>query len=189
MTAQRIFSALLIPYLTVYRNLWIKSGKRELISKVIDGDEPCARAVFHPVMYKKNGQLKHTAILPQAGKHDVSLYRLRYASVEFCVNHAKKNIKRVGSKFRELAQFTSNDLDSLNEVHQGVNAHIAYSPMNKGEYISKDIDVFVNDPLYDLPVHADLIYNISPEKGIPNPNLNKYAYDLIKRWKTVYEEP
>jgi hypothetical protein len=67
---------------------------------------------------------------------------------------------------------------------------IVYGPMHQGKYVL-DRDVYVDDPVVDLPMHADLRYNIPyphPNGGEVATRMRKYARALAAKMQTIYEE-
>ena len=46
-------------------------------------------------------------------------------------------------------------------------AHVMYAPMNNGEYVDTDVDVYTEKEI-DLPMHADLRYNAALEDDVKN---------------------
>ena len=59
--------------------------------------------------------------------------------------------------------------------------------MHGDEYVSLEVDVFVNDPNVDKPDHAELRYNQAYNRNdVINTPFRVYAYELIKRLKIEY---
>ena len=58
--------------------------------------------------------------------------------------------------------------------------------MHQGHYVL-DKDVFIDDDTVELPMHADLTYNIANE-GDVSTRLRKYASQLVKKMDIIYKE-
>lgn len=164
-----------------------------LVPKSIALDEPCVRCVMHPYGFKKN-KIQKEALMPPPQKTDVSLLRLRYTTKEFCVLHGRS---MQNGTFRCLATLTMQDVTDENELSKNeskevppIVSDIVYGPMHQGKYVL-DRDVYVNDPVVDLPMHADLRYNIPyphPNGGEVATRMRKYARALAAKMQTIYEE-
>jgi hypothetical protein len=174
-----------------------------LINKNIANSEECIRCIYFSLMIGSNNhKLKREAFLPAKGHNDVSLLRLLYTDLSFCITHGE-NTKMNGQTFCALASITSNIVNRNNEWAlseesknnknnnddeiNGVQAKIQYAPMSKGEYVSKDIDIYTDDTTIDLPMHADLVYNDNMDGDVKT-KLRKYANELVKRVKYSMNE-
>lgn len=162
------------------------------VPKAIDNDEPCVRCIMHPFGYKK-GRIQKEALLPPPQKTDVSMLRLRYTTTKFCINHGR-SLQSDVSTFRCLATLTLQDVKEANlsssEDDTLITSNIVYGPMHKGEYVLNK-DVYINDPDVDLPMHADLRYNIPyphPKGGEVATRMRKYAHGLAQKMKPIYME-
>lgn len=163
----------------------------QLVPRSISEDEPCVRCVMHPMMYSESKQrLKREAVLPAPNRRKVSLLRLNYTNIEFCVLHGQK-LNRSNAKFKCLATLYGKDLKELNDLAglkdsywANINADIIYGPMHQGHYVL-DRDVFVDDDTVELPMHADLTYNVINE-GDVSTRIRKYASQLVKKMEVIY---
>ena len=163
--------------------------------KSIASDEPCVRCVMHPYGFKKN-KIQKEALMPPPQKTDVSLLRLRYTTKEFCVRHGR-SIRNGNSTFRCLATLTVQDVETSNELSRTssekvfpIMSNIIYGPMHKGKYVL-DADVYVDDPNVELPMHADLRYNIPfphPNGGEVATRMRKYAHTLANKMQVIHME-
>lgn len=157
-----------------------------LVSKDVCPEEKCIRCVYHPLMIKTNGRLKREALLPPHNRKDVSLLRLKYTDENFCINHGKKTTLN-NQIFYGLASFFVESVIDCNQWANATNnmikAEVKYSPISNGVYISKKDDVYTEDDSIDLPMHADLFYNIenNNEEGEPRTQLRAYATELVKK--------
>lgn len=166
----------------------------QLVPRVIDESEPCLRCVMHPMMFSERKQkLKREAILPAPQRKDVSLLRLKYTSLDFCISHGKK-LSHENATFKCLAAIYLKDITNLNNESEteccpwaGIKVEIAYAPMHQGQYVL-DKDVFVNDKNVELPMHADLLYNMINE-GDVSTRMRKFATQLVKQMEVIYNEP
>ena len=165
----------------------------QLVPKSISEEEPCVRCVMHPMMYSESKQrLRREAILPAPNRRDVSLLRLNYTTIDFCIIHGKK-LSNKNVSFKCLATLYGKDLKELNNLSEseniqwsGIKSEIIYSPMHQGHYIL-DRDVYVNDPTIELPMHADLTYNTTNEGGVST-RMRRYASQLVKKMEIIYKE-
>jgi len=165
----------------------------QLVPRNIEGNEPCIRCVMHPMMFSEHKQkLKREAILPAPKRKDVSLLRLKYTTLDFCISHGKR-LCNENATFKCLASIFLKDVNDMSNESEteccpwfGVKADIAYAPMHQGKYIF-DKDVFVNDEKVELPMHADLLYN-TPNDGDVSTRMRKFATQLVKKMNIVYEE-
>lgn len=156
-----------------------------LMPKTIESDEPCVRCIFHPMMCSEHKRsLKREALLSAKNKREVLLLRLRYTTQEFCINHGK-TLQMKGNTFCCLATITKIDIEEV-DTGDGVSCNLRYAPMHKGEYVGEQA-VYVADPNVDLPMHADMIYNQPLEEGSVQARMRKYASQLIKRMKVIYQ--
>lgn len=165
----------------------------QLVPRNISEEEPCIRCVMHPMMFSESKQrLKREAILPAPTKKDVSLLRLKYTNIDFCIHHGKQ-LSNGNSTFKCLASLHRKDLKDLNDLSntrdsqwEGIKTEIIYSPMHKGQYVLNK-DVYIDDDDVELPMHADLMYNITNE-GDVSTRMRKYANQLIKKMEIIYKE-
>ena len=170
----------------------VKKPKGVLIPKVVDYDEPCIRCLTDPLFYNfKKKKFNPNAVLPPANKdrRDVSLFRLRYTSMDVCKERGEALAVKIKNSFCGLASWTLKDVKDTNTEQQntGINADIVYSPMHDEEYVDPKMDVYVADPDIDLPDHADMMYNIPYNKSdVVNTPFRMYANSLLKRVKTEF---
>ena len=162
-------------------NFFIKD-KKELVPKEIQINEICLRLVFSPYHIDSKGKLKREALLPPQGRDDISLFRQSYISNEK-INELGSQMSNENKAFKAVASIKKlwvldNNTWASNE-RLGISADINYSPMNKGKYIDKNIDVYVNDKNVDMPFHADMRYNCKLDSTVQT-QLRKYASHLIK---------
>jgi len=165
----------------------------QLVPRTISEDEPCVRCVMHPMMYSESKQrLKREAVLPAPNRRDVSLLRLNYTNIDFCIFHGKK-LSNNNISFKCLATLCGKNLKELNDQSgskdtqwAGIKSEIIYGPMHQGHYVL-DKDVFIDDDTVELPMHADLTYNIANE-GDVSTRLRKYASQLVKKMEIIYKE-
>lgn len=165
----------------------------QLVPRNISEDEPCVRCVMHPMMFSESKQrLKKEAVLPAPQKKDVSLLRLNYTNLKFCIFHGKK-LSNNNAVFKCLATLYAKHLLELNELTDsknvqwaGIKAEIKYGPMHKGKYVL-DKDVYVEDPSVELPMHADLTYNVINEGNVST-RMRRYASQLVKKMEVIYKE-
>ena len=118
--------------------------------------------------------------MPRPGRDDVSLLRLRYSGIDFCIVHGKK-IENSKSELIALASITSNIVDRVNVIEENlVTASIKYSPMHNNDYLPEDIDVYTDE--YDLPMHTDLKYSeaLNKKEGTVKTGMRRYADILLK---------
>ena len=164
----------------------------QLVPRDIDDEEPCIRCVMHPLMYSESkGKLKREAVLPPSNTTDVSLLRLNYTNIDFCIKHGNK-LGNDRSNFSALGKITLSDVKEQNAIAgghgslcEGIKADIVYGPMNEGEYVL-DRDVYVEDPSVELPMHADLRYNHIITEGTVQTKMRKYASELVKHVEIVF---
>lgn len=166
-----------------------------LVPKFIALDEPCVRCVMHPFGFKK-GKIQKEALMPPPLKTDVSLLRLRYTTRGFCVLHGR-SIQKGNSTFRCLATLTKHEVIEVNELSKTsvknvspILSNIVYGPMHQGKYVL-DCDVYVDDPNVELPMHADLRYNISyphPNGGEVATRMRRYAHVLAGKMNVIHME-
>ena len=166
-----------------------------LIDKQIDEEEVCARCVLHPLMFsEKKNCLKEQTFQPKWGEHDASLLRLRYCTKEFCHQHGEK-LMIEGQAYVGLAYITQKQVNEVNEwaVSQdskkkydgvkdeinGIEAHLVYAPMNRGEYVDINIDIYTEGGI-DLPMHTDLKYKTALEEDVKT-RIRHYARQLMKK--------
>lgn len=165
----------------------------QLVPRLISEGEPCVRCVMHPMMYSERKQkLKREAVLPAPNKKDVSLLRLNYTNIDFCILHGKK-LSNSSASFKCLATLYGKDLHELNEMSDiketqwaGVKTEIVYGPMHQGHYVL-DKDVYVDDDTVELPMHADLRFNTANE-GDVSTRMRRYANQLVKKMEVIYKE-
>lgn len=165
----------------------------QLVPRAISEEEPCVRCVMHPMMYSESKQrLKREAMLPAPNRKDVSLLRLNYTNIDFCILHGR-NLSSTNASFKCLATLYGKDLKDLNIVSNskdtqwaGVKSEIIYGPMHQGHYVL-DKDVYVDDDDVELPMHADLIYNTTNE-GDVSTRMRKYANQLVKKMDIIHKE-
>lgn len=165
----------------------------QLVSKSISEDEPCVRCVMHPMMYSESKQLlKREAVLPAPNRNDVSLLRLNYTNIDFCISHGKK-LSNTNASFKCLAILYGKDLKELNNLSDlkntqwsGIKSEIRYGPMHQGHYVL-DKDVYVDDDDVELPMHADLTYN-SINEGNVSTRMRRYATQLVKKMEVIHRE-
>lgn len=165
----------------------------QLVPRSISEDEPCVRCVMHPMMYSESKQrLKREAILPAPNRKDVSLLRLNYTNIDFCIFHGKK-LSNVNTSFKCLATLYRKDLKELNSLSDientlwsGIKSEIIYGPMHQGHYVL-DKDVYVDDDSVELPMHADLTYN-NLNEGDVSTRMRKYASQLVKKMEVIHKE-
>lgn len=167
----------------------------ELVSKVLADNEPCVRCVHHPLMFSASkNKLKGEAFQPKWNERDASLLRLNYCDENFCVAHGK-SIRIKGSEFIGLATICPNDVnkvnewsdstesmmkyDGKNEETNGMKASIHYAPMNGGDYIDTDVDVYTEGEI-SLPMHADLKYDAPLDEDVKT-RIRQYARKLAAR--------
>lgn len=166
------------------------SEEKTILPKQINEDEPCVRCVFHPYHIDSKGNIKREAFLPPNGKNDVSLFRLNYMSLDKCIEHGN-GMSSSGKKFLAIASITQKDVSDNNNLEQnqknGISADIYYAPMNKGNYVDKNLDVYIDDPNIDLPAHADLKYNKNLD-GTVKTELRQYAASLAKKMELIYRD-
>lgn len=170
-----------------------KKPKGILIPKVVADDEPCIRCLTHPFFFNfKKKKLNSNAVLPPAnkGRRDVSLFRLKYTSIDVCQERGEALAKRIKENvFCGLASWTLNDVKGVNEEQRatGIEADIVYSPMHDEKYVDPNIDVYVAEPGIDLPDHADMMYNMPYDKSdVVNTQFRMYANSLIKKISIVF---
>ncbi len=165
----------------------------QLVPRTISEDEPCVRCVMHPMMYSNSKQrLKREAVLPAPNRRDVSLLRLNYTNIEFCIFHGKK-LSNNNISFKCLATLCGKDLKEINDQSgskdtqwPGIKSEIIYGPMHQGHYVL-DKDVFIDDDAVELSMHADLTYNIAND-GDVSTRMRKYASQLVKKMEIIYKE-
>ena len=168
-----------------------------LIDKKIAEDEICARCVLHPLMYSESKKkLKEQVFQPKWGEHDASMLRLRYCTKGFCHQHGGRlNVE--GQSYVGVAFITPRQIEEVNEwaasdnslkIYDGENAeingteaHVMYAPMNNGEYVDTDVDVYTEKEI-DLPMHADLRYNAALEDDVKT-RVRDFARQLMKKAK------
>lgn len=167
----------------------------QLVSKTIADDEPCVRCIHHPLMFSASkNKLKDEAFQPKWDERDASLLRLNYCDEEFCVAHGK-NVNIKGSEFIGIATICQNDVNAVNEWSDSdesrmkydgkseesnrMKAHIHYAPMNAGDYVDSNIDVYTESEI-DLPMHADLKYDASLNDDVKT-RIRHYARKLAAR--------
>lgn len=157
-----------------------------IVSKQISDDEVCIRCIYSPYHIDSKGKIKREALLPPKFQNDISLLRNKYMSLEKCVEHGHK-IGDENKKLFALASITRENVKKNNETFGGeINADIYYAPMNKGEYVDTQIDIYLNDSEVDLPAHADLKYDHSlDEDELVKTNLRKYASSLVKKMQKI----
>lgn len=166
-----------------------------LVPKSIAQDEPCVRCVMHPFGFKK-GKIQKEALMPPPKTTDVSLLRLRYTTKEFCILHGR-SLQNDNSTFRCLATLTKQDVVEGNEASQKssgetspITSEIIYGPMHQDKYVLNK-DVYVNDPNVDLPMHADLRYNMPyphPNGGEVATRMRRYAHVLANKMQVIHME-
>lgn len=162
----------------------------KLVPREISDNEPCVRCIVHPFMYSiKKGKLRREALMPAPDSTDVSLLRLAYTTKEFCIEHGK-SMKFSGSTFYALASIERADVKEINSLADDnendfgkIRSDIIYGPIHKGEYILNK-DVYVEDPDVELPMHADLRYNMT-NAGEVRTKLRKYASALVNKMKMI----
>lgn len=165
-----------------------------LIPKEIERDEPLIRCVIPSKMH--NGRFKDDAMLPRLSNNDVSLLREKYTTLGFCVEHGK-SIDTQTHQLGALLRLSQRDVDEVNAWAQteasivedlatktkavcGMKAHVEYSPMDDGHYVSKTDDFYMDSPI-SLPMHADMLFEEPLEKGFVRTRMRKFANELIKR--------
>lgn len=161
-----------------------------VVPKHIDNTEDCIRCVMHPNMYSSSKKrLKEPAVLPPPNDNKVSLLRLKYTSggIEFCKNHGL-SLENERSVFVGLAKIRQNDVLDCNDAstvehpQDPVLAQIVYAPMSGGKYLPCNVEVDTTDSNIDMPMHADLTYNIvNNNEGEVKTSLRMYAKELIKK--------
>lgn len=165
----------------------------QLVPRSISENEPCVRCVMHPMMYSESKQrLKREAVLPAPNRRDVSLLRLNYTNIEFCIHHGR-NLSNTNASFKCLATLYGKYLKELNNLSDskntqwaGVKSEIIYGPMHQGRYVL-DKDVYVEDDDVELPMHADLTYNTVNE-GDVSTRMRRYANQLVKKMDIIHKE-
>lgn len=154
-----------------------------LIPKTIDIDEPCIRLLFHPLMVSEsNRKLRREAMLPKPQRNDVSLQRLNYTSIERIVEIGS-GMNYGSNHLWGYATVKARDVEDNNVACEGAEAHITYAPMHRGEYASRDVDLYVDDKNVDMPMHADMLYSnpLPREESKVRTAMRKYATALVKR--------
>lgn len=102
--------------------------------------------------------------------------------------------------FYGLSSITSNIVrnnnNTLSSLGNNIQAGIRYAPMHNNNYIQEDVDIYLDDPLINLPMHADLAYNQERKKevGEVSTKLREYANELMKHVKyamtdDIFKEP
>lgn len=169
-----------------------------LVNKKIEDSEECIRCVYNPIMIDSRHKLKREAFLPPRDKKDVSLLRLIYTNLDFCLQHGSR-IRMNGQSFCALASVTSNVVHGLNQMDTSnlfpgsstdkkTIATIKYGPIADNAYVDDSIDVYTDDSKIELPMHADLLYNDCLHNGEVRTRLRFYANELIKRVKYAINE-
>lgn len=163
-----------------------------LIPKILDPEEECVRCVLHPLMYSQSKRrLKREAFLPPPGDNKVSLLRLAYTEggFTFCINHGK-SLLITGHTFVGLASITPNMVKECSD--DVLNAHsscieIVFAPMHQGQYVDTTLDIDTTVSNIDLPMHADLVYEMI-EQGEIQTTFRKFAHELSKKAKFILVE-
>lgn len=162
-----------------------------LVEKEIRHDESFYRAIFSPIHYSINDRkIKREALLPPKGRCDVSMFRVKYISMEECIDNAC-NIQMKGQNFCVVATVSNRDIAHNNRTFSKdkISATVVYSPMHKDKYVDKSIDVYTCDPNIDKPSHVDLTYSelMSDDSDVKT-KMRKYAHSLVKTMKHAYNK-
>ncbi len=137
-------------------------------------------------------KLNFEALLPPPCSCNVSVLRLSYADLNFCVQHGC-TIKMKDQDFYALCSITKNIINKnnkwaqskeskLNNITNQIRAEIIYAPMNNNKYVSKTVDIYADDKTVELPMHAEIIFNV-PNIKDQKSRLKSYARELLKHIK------
>lgn len=143
-------------------------------------DEEClVRNVYTPfhVESKQGGKvLKEAAFIPpkqresQLFSNEISTLRVSYTNVQFCKEHGRRiasNRDQIGFAVIKVA-----NLRSIEPLACEV----------------KSTKLMEQEP--PLPMHADIIYNFTPQSGVPIPHQIKQVFKAIAREHACfYEDP
>ena len=153
-----------------------------LIPREIAPDEECIRCVMPSKM--KGGIVRQDAFLPFEHDCGSSVLRLRYTTLDFCVNYGKaldKDKHLLGA----LLKFSQNDVEQVNAWAQtdaskvknedtgeerinGTSAKLKYTPMDGDDYVD------------------DLTFAEPMEKGYVRTRMRHYNNELIKLCKKAF---
>ena len=158
---------------------------RYKIDTKVEREEICVRCLTTPMHYK-NGKLQQIAFLPPSKKTDVSLLRLKFTTLEHCVNHGE-TLSTNRNSYIGLAFISPEILAKALESyyndyeHSDISAIILGTPIDENKQYRTDIDnVYTDDP--GLPMHADLTYNREndPDVGEVRTHLRIIAQKIIE---------
>lgn len=180
-----------------------------LVDKVIHLDEIIVRCLIRSYLNKPRTTIVSSALEPRVDENDLSLLRLDYTDIGFCVNHGRSLTQRA-EDFSGLLYLTSTIVEGMNQwarssisaeeidgkrSQNGISSEIVYSPMDKNQnYLPTDIDVFAEDVSKgDFPMHADLRFNervVTGGQSVEvNTRIRKYARMMIGRVKYQLASP
>lgn len=168
-----------------------------IVSKKIAPGEVIVRCLLKSYLSKSDKtQLTYSAVEPKRNEHDVSMLRLRYTDLPFCVRHGiglttpstfagllylTPNIIK-GVNQWALSGLSVDDVDNPSDCN-GIQTSIKSTPLDEnGNYLPEEavVDADVNDG--SLPMHADLIYNHDNTETLGlNIRIRKYATMLKSR--------
>lgn len=165
---------------------------KKLVDRNIEEGEECVRCLIAPFgIHLKNEKIRREAFLPQRGHDDVSHLRLRYTTLDFCLQHGT-SVAKTGS-FAGLAMITQRVVNHMNEwaassdsatvidgekQPNGISAMLVGSPMHQGEYVDPKREVYTEDDV-DLPMNADLKYQHNFDEDVKS-RMRRYACELSK---------
>lgn len=168
-----------------------------IVSKKIASGEVIVRCLLKSYLSKSDKtQVTYSAVEPKRNEHDVSMLRLRYTDLPFCVRHGiglttpstfagllyltPEIIKGVNQW--ALSGLSVDDVDNPSDCN-GIQTAIKSTPLDAtGNYLPEEavVDANVNDG--SLPMHADLVYDHDNTETLGcHIRIRKYATMLKSR--------
>lgn len=161
-----------------------------VIPRIIDENEIIVRCTLHPFHYSRSKKkVKPEAFTPPPHRNDVSTLRLSYTNPDFCKKQGKSIIFGE-NKYLGLTIFVASIITAISEKLENpdqIHVSLVASPLDTHGQIVNNQDVFTTDE--GLPMHADIIYGYTPEKGVPLPiYVKKFAKELSNN-SIVFVDP
>lgn len=170
-----------------------------LIPRDIAPDEDCIRCVMPSKM--RGGVVRQDAFLPFEHERGSSVLRLRYTTLNYCVDYGK-TLDKEKHQLGALLKFNQNDVDQVNAWAQteaskvknedtgeerinGTSAQLMYTPMDGDDYVDPNKEYYT-DSCISKPMHADLTFAEPMEKGYVRTRMRHYNNELIKLCKKAF---
>jgi hypothetical protein len=149
--------------------------------------ETLVRGILRPLFYSSH-KLKPLAFMPPPGRADVSMLRLAYTNANFCKQHAS-TLRIPNNDYTGLASLQAYTVSEANELaaDTGLTVQIAATPIKLDNTVA-DFSEGVTTEDDGLPMHADILYSQSVERGVANPAIQLVARHLLSK-ANYYSDP